>query len=126
MKNIKNFFLLIFGVTIVLSLFLFIYKGKGYKQDIIDLFGKDKYLIEIIRDDYIKFYSLNNKKEDGFDILSNYMNSQGYFNCPEKRLGALHYFCNDNGLYAECEANYYNNYIEWHVYLPEQLGDDSL
>lgn len=82
----------------------------------IDLFGEDKYLVESVREDFIKFYSLNNKNEDGFDILSVYMNSQGYFNCPEKRLGALHYFYNEDGKYAECEANYFNNYIEWDIY----------
>ncbi len=120
MKNIRHSFILIIIVSIVLNIILFlsICKDRGYKRDMTNLFGKDKYLIEVVKNNHIKFYSLNNKNEDGFEILSNYMNSQGFLSCPEKRLGALHYFYNEDGLYAECEANYFNNYIEWHIYLP--------
>lgn len=105
-------------IILILFLLLFFNYRNSYKQDMISLFGENKYLVESIQENHVKLYSLNNKNEDGFASLSVYMKKRGYSYCPDKRLGTLHCFRNKNGDHAECEANYFNNYIEWDIYFP--------
>ena len=112
---------LIIGVFIM-SFSLIYFSNIQYRNDFSNIFGSDKCLFEVINRNHFKFYTLNNKRVSGFEVLEKYMNEHGFSNCPDEQLGTLHYFVNEEGEYIECEAEHFKNYIMWDIYLEGDRG----
>lgn len=120
MRKIKfSYIILTISLCAVVLLSLHIYKQRGYKQSIEYLFGKNKYIVETIEndDDCTKIYTLDNKEVDGFKVFEDYMESKGYYNCPDKQAGMLYTFRNKDGKRISCGSdNVHRGYIEWYIF----------
>ena len=119
MKKIKfSYIILTISLCAVVLLSLHIYKQRGYKQSIDNLFGKDNYIVEATKndDDYTKIYTLDNKEVDGFKVFENYMESKGYYHCPDEQAGMIYTFRNKDGKRISCDSdNVHRGYIEWYI-----------
>jgi len=100
----KNKVILVVCIIICLSvIFLQHRKISFYKNDLSELFGKNKYVVEVVDDKHTTFYAINDNYQ-GFDILLDYMSGLGYKHVPDLQLGALLFFQNSNGEKVSCDV----------------------
>ena len=91
-------------VCLCLAIIFLQHRKIGFlKNDLNELFGENKYVIENVDDKHITFYAINDNYQ-GFDILINFMKDSGYKHVPNLQLGALHFFENSNGEKVSCEV----------------------
>jgi len=91
------------------------------KNDINELFGENKYVVETVDNKHITFYAINDNYQ-GFDIFLDYMNGLGYEHIPDSQLGALHFFQKTNGEKVSCDVTNCRNIIICDICL-EEFGD---
>lgn len=104
--------LIIIGIVIIcIGIILFQYRRINfYKNDLNQLFGKDKYVVETIDKQHIIFYAINDNNQ-GFNILLDYMNDLNYKHDIDSQLGALHFFQNSNGEKVACDVTNCRTFI---------------